>query len=222
MGTRSFSVFAPKLQTAFLKYELNPDFNREEGVLLADEKVEIGQPLGLGAGDPPEADPVAGNTGGGAITLADPPLGVGVVPGIYRLICFAEDENGGEFHVFDPAGTNIGVATVGDAFEGPVNFTIADGAPDFAVGDAFEVLVHPGTKYAAWDPEAVDGRQVFAGFPLMPGTTPEGSDGKVLVLARGPAIVASDGLELPEGISAEHRAALIAAMEAKGIVLRMS
>ncbi|WP_297105166.1 head decoration protein [uncultured Devosia sp.] len=226
MPPRSFSINSPKLQTSFLKFELNPDFNREQGVLMAGDgasrAVVIGQPLGLGDGDDPEASAVAGNVGDGTITLADPALGAGVVPGIYRLVCATEAANGGTFHVFDPAGANIGTATVGVAFDGVIKFTIADGAEDFDIGDAFEVLVHPGTKLKEWDPEAVDGSQVFDSFAIMPATAPDGTDVSILTLARGPAIVASDGLALPDDITADQRAALYAATEAKGIIIRLS
>lgn len=226
MGTRSFSVSMPKLQTSFLKYELNPDFTREQDALLAGDgakrEIEIGQPLGYGDGDAPEAAAVAGNTGNGVMTLADPALGAGVVPGIYRVVCATEAANAGTFHVFDPAGANIGTATVAVAFDGVVKFTIADGATDFDIGDAFEITVHPGGKLKEWDPDAVDGSQVFEGFALQPAVAADGEDSVVLMLARGPAIVASDGLALFEGITAGERAALYAAAAAKSIVVRLS
>lgn len=226
MGTRSFSVNMPKLQTSFLKYELNPDFCREQDVLLAGDgakrEIEIGQPLGYGDGDAPEAEAVAGNVGNGVLTLADPAVGTGVVPGIYRVICATESADGGTFHVFDPAGANIGTATVGAAFDGVVKFTVADGAEDFDIGDTFEITVHPGEKLTEWDPEAVDGSQVFAGFALQRAVAADGTDSVALMLARGPAIVASDGLALPEDITATQRAALYAAAEAKSIVVRLS
>lgn len=223
---RSFSVFAPKLQTSFLKYEVNPDFTREQGVLLAGDggkrEIEIGQPLGFGDGDAPSAAAKAGNTGNGVLTLADPAIGPGVVPGIYRLACSVAAANAGTFQVFDPAGSNVGTATVGVAFDGVVKFTIADGATDFIVGDAFDITVPEGTKLKEWDPDATDGSQVLAGFALQPAVAGDGEDSVVLYLARGPALVASDGLALPEGISAAERAGLVAAAAAKSIVVRLS
>lgn len=226
MGTRSFSVFSPKLQTALLKYEVNPDFCRDEEVLLAGagstREIEIGQPMGLGAAGAPTVEPDAGNTGDGVLTLADPAVGAGVVPGLYRVICATTAVDGGTFNVFDPAGANIGVATVGVAFDGVVKFTIADGAADFIVGDTFTITVPKGVKATAWDPDAVDGSQVFDGLAMARANAADGVDGKVLLLRRGPAIVASDGLVLPEGITADQRADLYAAMAEKGIIVRMS
>lgn len=50
--------------------------------------------------------------------------------------------NGGAFQVTDPSGTVVGTATVGTAFTGTqVNFTIADGTTDFALGDTFAIVV---------------------------------------------------------------------------------
>lgn len=41
----------------------------------------------------------------------------------------------------DPDGVTIGTATVAVLYDGPINFTIADGATDFAAGDAFVITV---------------------------------------------------------------------------------
>lgn len=57
--------------------------------------------------------------------------------------------NGGVFAVTDPEGVFVANATVGGAFSNQIAFTIADGAPDFAVGDEFDVTVTFGT-YVAW------------------------------------------------------------------------
>jgi len=79
----------------------------------------------------------SGNTGNGVITMGSPSTAVGAVAGLYRATCIATATNGGTFAVQDPTGEIIGVASVGAAFSGPVKFTIADGATDFALGDTF-------------------------------------------------------------------------------------
>lgn len=48
---------------------------------------------------------------------------------------------GGTFSVTDPDGIVLGTGTVGNAYNGVVKFTIADGSPDFVVGDGFDVTV---------------------------------------------------------------------------------
>ena len=79
------------------------------------------------------------NTGDGAMTLDATPYGTGIVPGDYRVECVTAAADGGTFNVIDPLGSVIGQASVGVAYAGPIKFTIADGATDFAVGDGFTV-----------------------------------------------------------------------------------
>lgn len=88
-----------------------------------------------------EAAAVAGNTGNGVLTLADPAYGAGVKAGTYRVIAIEPAANLGTFSVEDPDGVQIGVASVGVAFTGVVKFTIADGATDFVAGDTFTLAV---------------------------------------------------------------------------------
>lgn len=84
---------------------------------------------------------VGGNTGDGTITAA-PTVGAGAKVGVYRTICMEPATNLGKFTVEDPDGITVGVATVGTQFVGGgLTFTIADGATDFASGDAFTITV---------------------------------------------------------------------------------
>lgn len=221
---KSFSVAAPKLQTAFLKFEVDPQFTRETLPVLAGtvatRSIEIGTPLGLAASGDPTVLALADNVGDGVLTLAAPALATGVVPGIYRAVCTAADADGGTFEVFDPAGVSVGTAEVGDPFNGVVKFTIADGDEDFAEGDTFEIHVPMGTMAKEWDPEATDGSQIFHAFALMRASAPVGQNSAVLALECGPAIVLEDEIVFPDDLPAEHRAALIAAALAKGIKVR--
>lgn len=82
---------------------------------------------------------VAGNTGAGTITAA--PVIPALTPaGVYTARCTLAAEDGGTFEYFDPNGLSIGTALVGVAFA-PLGTTIADGDPDFIVGDEFTVTV---------------------------------------------------------------------------------
>ncbi len=81
------------------------------------------------------------NAGNGVMTLATPAYGAGIVAGTYRVECVTAAANAGTFNVIDPAGQVIGQATVAVAYNGPIKFTIADGANDFEVGDGFNVTV---------------------------------------------------------------------------------
>lgn len=85
--------------------------------------------------------PDGDNAGNGVMTLDGTPYGAGIVAGDYRVECATAAANGGTFNVIDPTGNVVGQATVGVAYVGPLRFTIADGANDFAVGDGFTVSV---------------------------------------------------------------------------------
>lgn len=86
---------------------------------------------------------VAGNTGAGTIT-GSPTVGAGAKTGIYRITCIEPASGAGIFSVEDPDGIEVGVASAGVEFTGGgLTFTIADGDPDFAAGDAFIITVAP-------------------------------------------------------------------------------
>lgn len=84
---------------------------------------------------------VAGNTGNGVLTLANPKTGTGVKKGVYRVVFMDPATDAGKFTVEDPDGVNIGNGAVGVAFTTQVKFTIADGATDFVAGDSFNITV---------------------------------------------------------------------------------
>lgn len=83
----------------------------------------------------------AGNTGNGVMTLAGTPYSGSVKAGNYLVTCTAAALNAGTFSVVDPDGVTLDPATVAVAYDGPVKFTIADGAADFIIGDRFIVNV---------------------------------------------------------------------------------
>jgi phage tail sheath protein FI len=84
---------------------------------------------------------VGGNAGNG--TLTGLTVDVNADTGAWVVTCQSISTNGGLFSVVKPDGTVDGVAIVGTAYNsanGP-NFTINDGATDFAIGDAFNIAV---------------------------------------------------------------------------------
>ncbi|MCB9983661.1 MAG: head decoration protein [Rhodospirillales bacterium] len=91
-----------------------------------------------------EAD--VANTGDGDIGTVT--LGSKAEPGVYKLECIAAAADGGTFSVVAPSGYRLPDAEVGAAYAGDhLNFTIADGATDFEVGDLFTVTVSGDGKY---------------------------------------------------------------------------
>lgn len=166
---------------------------------------------------------VAGNTGNGTFTLADPAVSSKVKHGVYRVVCVTAASNAGTFRVENPAGVDIGNATVGVAFNKEVKFTIADGATDFVVGDAFEITVgveDPADKqYVAYDPAGTDGSEVPVAYSPYAVTTGSGETKATLGLTRD-CELNTNLIAWPSGISAANKVKAIAALAERGIIVR--
>lgn len=88
----------------------------------------------------------AGNTGTGAMSGLT--AGKRTVPGVYKAVLDKVVANAGDFTVYAPDGSVVGIAHVGVAFVNDhLNFTIAD-ATDFILGDTFLVTVAAGSGKA--------------------------------------------------------------------------
>jgi phage tail sheath gpL-like len=99
-----------------------------------------------------------GNTGDGALTLAGTPRLPGAKQGVYQIRLTTVASGGGTFTVTDPLGNTDGTYVVGaSAFATDIAFTIADGTPDFALGDGFDVTVQPYGSATAEQPIQVTG-----------------------------------------------------------------
>lgn len=84
-------------------------------------------------------------------TIADGATDFVVGDGFDITVVNSIPANGGVFSVVDPDGIRLADATVGVAYTGDhIKFTIADGAPDFIVGDGFDVtaVITSGTSLA--------------------------------------------------------------------------
>ena len=161
-----------------------------------------------------------GNTGDGAATLADPPLGVRAEAGIYQLACITAGADGGTFQVLSPKGYVLPDLTVGTAYEGGhLNLTVADGAADFAVGDTFAIEVAGDGKVVGLDPMAVDGTAEAVGIVAYDVTAPDGADTEVTAILRD-AVLADHAIVWPAGIGGAAKAAAIADLKARGILVR--
>ena len=160
-----------------------------------------------------------GNTGDGEATLADPPLGARAEAGIYRLACITAGATG-TFQVLSPKGYVLPDLTVGTAYAGDhLNLTVADGAADFAAGDTFAIEVSGDGKVVALDPAAVDGTAEAIGIVAFDVTAPDGTDTEVTAILRD-AVLADRAIVWPDGINKAAKAAAIADLEARGILVR--
>ena len=77
------------------------------------------------------------------------------------------------------------------------------------------------TQIKRFDPDATDGTEMPAGILLDPVDATAAAFPEGLLLARH-GIVASSAVVWPEGITAPQQAAAIAALEARGILIRQS
>lgn len=156
---------------------------------------------------------VAGNTGNGTIGTVS--ADDGATRGVWRITCIEPVTNAGTFSVVDPDGVEEGRAQVGVAYNGSINFTIADGAVDFAAGDAFTVTVTEGTeKFKLSAAAAVDGSQVAAAI-LAEDVDPSGGD------KLAPIYLTGEFNQAALSFGAGHTAATVKAdLEARNIYLR--
>lgn len=194
--------------------------NEEIVVLSGSGVVEPGTILGqVGEGGTQTvaaAAAAAGNTGNG--TVGSLTGDAGTTAGTWTLLCIEPATDAGKFEVQRPDGTTEGVATVAVAYNGQLNFTIADGATDFVAGDRFTIAVShaSSSKYAPHDPAGVDGREVAAGI-LFHKVDATSGDVKSVATVRGPATIFEPYVTYKSGISAANKAAAKAALKAKGM-----
>jgi hypothetical protein len=161
------------------------------------------------------------NTGNGVITLdTTAPVAAGAKNGVYRVVNELVATNSGEFVVYDPDSIEIGRVAVAATFSNQVKFVIADGATDFAIGDAFSITVGiEETDYQIVNPAGIDGSQRVAGI-LWEGVTTDGTNlGAGVVITRGAEVRGVD-LVWPATITAIQKADAIRQLEKFGIIAR--
>jgi len=208
----------------WLKYEGEAGYSREKITVLAgsgsDRVLTSGMVLAKVTKGSATAAAVAGNTGDGTIT-ASPTVGAAAKPGVYRVVCIEPASNGGVFTVEDPDGITLGVAKVGVEFSTHLTFTIADGATDFAAGDAFTITVAAGSgKWVQYDEDGgATGIATPAGILLLDVTAPDGADAEGVAIVRH-AVVDADKLTWPSTTEAGEKAAALAVLKSLGIVAR--
>jgi len=97
--------------------------------------------------------------GNGAIGAVTSDLGA--PEGTYKVIITNAATNAGAFEVIKPDGTLDGAGTVAVAYNGTINFTLADGSTDFAEDDYIPVTVSyaSGLKHKLSLAAATDGSQ---------------------------------------------------------------
>ena len=161
----------------------------------------------------------AGNTGDGSIgTVTADTL---APAGDYKVLIIEPAANGGTFAVYKPDGVLEGTGTIGVAYNGSINFTLGDGATDFAAGDNITVNVAYAAgslQYVAHNPSGTDGSQIAAGVLYDAVTTGAGETAEAVAVVVD-AEVWSDRLVWGSHTTNQKNAAL-ATLASLGIVAR--
>lgn len=201
----------------FIVSEANGSRSREVVTIDTGDLV-AGQVLGVITKGAAAGAAGAGNTGAGTITAA-PAIAAGAKAGEYLATCIAVSAGAGTFLVTDPDGVPVGVATVGVEFSGGgLTFTIADGDPDFALGDVFTITVSGSGKYVAYNQDGADGTESAAGV-LYANTDATDADQSAVAIVRDAEVNGND-LTWPADIESAEETAAIAQLAAIGIIVR--
>jgi len=235
MSLAVYRASKPANLSNVLKWMPHREYSIESFTLLAgdgaDRAIIIGTPLGkiTGGGTVSAGQAAnAGNTGGGALTLANPAFAAGAKLGIYQINCTVGGADGtSKFRVEDPDGVIVGTATGGAAFSKAIKFTIAHATANFVVGDGFTVTLSQAAgdddgKVVAWSPDATDGSQNIWGFAANAVTALDGVDNTTDGIAiRRQAILRDGGVIWPEDLTDSEKAAAKAQAESLGILIRV-
>jgi len=208
-----------------LKYEPENRHGREVVTIKSGADLAIGAVLGKISVGALTAVGAAGVPAPAAATITASPTAVGAKVGVHRFVCvIGGSATASKWEHEDPDGETAGVATGNTEYVGGgLTLTITDSGTDPVAGEAFTVTVTAAAgsgKYKALTPAAVDGSQNADAILLMPALAASADVADVIVLKRGPAGLAEDHVVWPAGISAGDKAAAIAALETKSIIIR--
>lgn len=224
----------PRTEGDLIALEFDPNFCRDDVIYLAGSGATraVRQFAVLGALLTGTATVTAGSAvsasggtpGNGAVgsLTAD----AGAQEGVFTIVIIEPAANGGVFEVIRPDGTLDGTGVIGTAYNGTINFTLADGSTDFVAGDRIPVTVDYAVsgarKFTEIDFSATDGRAAAAGVAPRALTVPDGTDLVGSAIRRGPILLRSEELVWPAGATADQKAGAIAQLEARGIVVKVS
>lgn len=168
--------------------------------------------------------PAFTGTGDGTCTLASPAYGTGVQEGTYIVRLLEGVAQGGNFQVIRPDGTIDGIAVIGTAYEGQIQFTLADGSTDFSDDAQFTLAVaianatNSGT-YIAFNHDGTEGSQIPGGILWDAVTTGSGADGEAVAIVRDAEVNGGD-LVWSADIEAGEITTATTHLAALGIIVR--
>lgn len=199
----------------FIVSEAEGRRSRDQGILIAGQKVTPGTVLGTVLGTSAAAAALRTNAGNGtfgAITVEAP-----AIEGRYQLTMV----DATHFAVRDPNGAELPEGQTGAAYaQGGLGFTLTAGGVAFAAGDAFDLNVSPtGAGFATYDPTANDGREIATAIALSD-TDATNAAHKIGVLARDAEINVSELVWGANATTAEQQNAALTALAENGIIGR--
>ena len=168
--------------------------------------------------------PAFTGTGDGTCTRATPAYGAGVQEGTYIVRLLEGVAQGGNFQVIRPDGTIDGIAVIGTAYEGQIQFTLADGSTDFSNAAQFTIAVaianatNSGT-YVAFNHDGTEGSQIPGGILWDAVTTGASADGSAVAIVRDAEVNGGD-LVWPADIEAGEITTATTHLAALGIIVR--
>jgi hypothetical protein len=161
-------------------------------------------------------------TGNGVLTFANPAVSSKVVDGVYKVTFITAAANAGTFRVERPDGTEVGVGSVGVAFNKEVKFTIADGATDFVVGDSFSLNIQADAAdftAVAFNPAGTDGSEIPVGYAPYGTDTLVGVNRELAALVRN-CELNGNCIAWPAGITDAQKADAIQALATTNVIVR--
>ena len=201
----------------FLMSEASRTRSRQTVKIAASQSLRVGTLVALALiGASAAATAASGNTGNGVIGAIT--VDADAEPGVYVVTVIEPAANGGNFTVEGPDGVQHHPGKVAVAYNGPINFTLADGATDFAAGDSFEIEVvadDSERQFVAW---TVDGAPA-AGISFDAVETAAGEI-KDAVIIDGDAEVNGHLLAYPTGATLSDKVEARSQLRRLGIKVR--
>jgi len=208
-----------------LKMEDENFYSREAVTIAESAALDIGTVLGKITIGALTAVGAASVPAPAAATITASPTAVGAKAGVHRFVALVGGAGtASKWQHTDPDGDYVGVATGDTAYTGGgLTLTIADAGTDPTPGEAFIVTVTAAAGdgyYTPLDLAAVDGSSNAVAVLLIAANAAAADVPDVIVLKRGPAIVALEKLIWPAGITSGQKTAALAQLEALGIITR--
>lgn len=203
----------------FLLSEAAGARSRENITIAASQTLLAGSVLGkvlFGAVTVTPGATVGTGTGSIGTVTAD----AGAPAGVYQVVIIEPASNAGTFQVFKPDGTLDGTGVVGVAYNGAINFTLAD-ATDFVAGDRIPVSVAYAAgsgQYKAVAPSATDGTQTAAAILGAAFTTGVGETAAAAAIVRDAEVI-EDRMDFG-ALSGPQQATAVAELATLGIIAR--